>query len=331
MKFDVAVIGCGMAGIAAAKVLVAENLTCVVLEKSRGVGGRVATRRFDGIPVDHGAQFFTARTEVFLSKIGEWKDSGVCREWTSGFPVWQGGGLRYFPDGHPRYCCPLGMTALAKYEARDLEVMREQKVVSVEESGGSFLLRTEAGLEVESRAVLSTAPAPQTRALLGKWIEEQPLKSLETLVYSPCITAIFRVSAFVPDWVAVTVEGEDVQWIAADGSKRDYAGCHGPMVVQGSVAFSREHLEDDPLESSALLLQSAIKITQGGMAGAELLHAHRWRYAMVEDPLPGVFLELSRSRPLFFAGDAFLQANLESAWFSGQSAGKALASRLMAK
>ena len=34
-----------------------------VIEKGRGVGGRMATRRMEGARIDHGAQFFTTRDQ----------------------------------------------------------------------------------------------------------------------------------------------------------------------------------------------------------------------------------------------------------------------------
>lgn len=44
-KFDVAVIGAGMAGLICAQQLQRAGYSVVMLEKSRGVGGRMATRR----------------------------------------------------------------------------------------------------------------------------------------------------------------------------------------------------------------------------------------------------------------------------------------------
>jgi phytoene dehydrogenase-like protein len=53
---DVTVIGGGLAGLACAQALQARGLTCVVLEASDGVGGRVRTDRIDGHLVDRGFQ-----------------------------------------------------------------------------------------------------------------------------------------------------------------------------------------------------------------------------------------------------------------------------------
>ena len=65
MTYDCVVIGAGIAGILAAKQIQQYNLNVFILEKSRGVGGRMATRRFNGGIFDHGAQFFTVREPEF--------------------------------------------------------------------------------------------------------------------------------------------------------------------------------------------------------------------------------------------------------------------------
>jgi len=63
----IAVIGAGMAGIACARTLVQAGHRVTVFEKSRGAGGRMATRRSEFGGFDHGAQFFTVRDERFQS------------------------------------------------------------------------------------------------------------------------------------------------------------------------------------------------------------------------------------------------------------------------
>ncbi|MEM7423722.1 MAG: FAD-dependent oxidoreductase, partial [Pseudomonadota bacterium] len=63
---DVIVIGSGMAGLSCAKVLVEAGLNTVVLDKGRGIGGRLATRRAaDGMQFDHGLQYLSAKTSAF--------------------------------------------------------------------------------------------------------------------------------------------------------------------------------------------------------------------------------------------------------------------------
>ncbi|MFI6843494.1 NAD(P)/FAD-dependent oxidoreductase [Kitasatospora sp. NPDC050467] len=62
---DVVVVGAGLAGLAAARVLTGHGLTVHVLETTDRVGGRMATRELDGFRLDHGSQLLnTAYPEL---------------------------------------------------------------------------------------------------------------------------------------------------------------------------------------------------------------------------------------------------------------------------
>jgi predicted NAD/FAD-dependent oxidoreductase len=69
MTVAVAIVGTGIAGLAAARYLRERGIACTLFDKSRGLGGRMATRRVDTLHFDHGAQFFTARSARFASLV----------------------------------------------------------------------------------------------------------------------------------------------------------------------------------------------------------------------------------------------------------------------
>lgn len=60
----IVIVGAGLSGLVAARSLAASGHDVSVLDKGRGVGGRLATRRIGDAVLDHGAQFFTVRTDV---------------------------------------------------------------------------------------------------------------------------------------------------------------------------------------------------------------------------------------------------------------------------
>lgn len=67
---DVAIVGAGSAGIAAARFLLASGLTVTVLEARHRIGGRTVTRRFKGHPLDLGAHWLHAGPINPLVKLG---------------------------------------------------------------------------------------------------------------------------------------------------------------------------------------------------------------------------------------------------------------------
>ena len=88
----VLVVGAGIAGLAAARRLLevgVDRSDLRVVDKGRGFGGRMASRRIDtpnGVArFDHGAQFFTTRSDLFRATVDRAVDAGAVVEWTRGF------------------------------------------------------------------------------------------------------------------------------------------------------------------------------------------------------------------------------------------------------
>ena len=84
LNADILIVGAGMAGLLAATDLQASGFNPLVVDKGRGVGGRLASRRIGSATFDHGAQFITARTPRFAGLLTEWKELGFVTEWYRG-------------------------------------------------------------------------------------------------------------------------------------------------------------------------------------------------------------------------------------------------------
>ncbi|MFW5681081.1 MAG: FAD-dependent oxidoreductase, partial [Pseudomonadota bacterium] len=148
----VCVVGAGLAGLACARTLADHRLSVTVLDKSRGLGGRMATRRTDGLAFDHGAQFFTARDAVFRRHVEAWAEQGLVARWEpSGRPA----------DGEPWWVATPRMTALARHLGAELEVRGETAVTAVERSAeGWQVIAGDLRLGPFDAVVVAT-PAPQ--------------------------------------------------------------------------------------------------------------------------------------------------------------------------
>ena len=82
----VAIIGAGVSGATCAAALSKAGFKTTVYEKSHGIGGRLATRHTNGASkFDHGAQFFTARTQDFKKKLQQCIDLENLEPWKPKF------------------------------------------------------------------------------------------------------------------------------------------------------------------------------------------------------------------------------------------------------
>ena len=80
----VAIIGAGLSGLTAAQFL-KDFADITIFDKSRGTGGRMATRRAAPYSFDHGTQFFTAKSEAFQAFIAPLINAGVIVRWDARF------------------------------------------------------------------------------------------------------------------------------------------------------------------------------------------------------------------------------------------------------
>ena len=155
---DVLVIGAGMAGLTAAAELQRAGCRVLVLDKGRGVGGRLASRRIGGATFDHGAQFITARTSRFAALVEDGRRAGAVEEWHRG--------ARGQPDGHVRWRGHPAMTSVAKHLARGIEIVLETRVVALRASRHRWSAETGTGDVCSAGAVVLTPPVPQSLAIL---------------------------------------------------------------------------------------------------------------------------------------------------------------------
>ncbi len=324
-QVDVIVVGAGLAGLAAARDLQNAGFSVVVLEKSRGVGGRCATKRLpvgDSMArIDHGAQFFTARGEKLQKLVIKLEYSGVVQAWTRGFPKLTVRGLEPRAAGHTRYVCKDGMNALAKAFVEDaeglpLEVVPNALVSAVFPSHLGWSAVLENGEIYQARSLIVNAPAPQALALTRSSLQPQTLQALENVQFNPCWALMIALET-QPDisWQGLEIEHDVLEWAALDSSKRN-AGSLPTLVLHATADWSQTHLEQSPEVVAAPMLKAAQRLLGDWVKPAAML-AHRWRYAKPSLTHPEPFLAQDN---LVFCGDwctsnhSRIEAALESGW-----------------
>jgi predicted NAD/FAD-dependent oxidoreductase len=321
---DVLVIGAGIAGLTAARELRAAGRQVLVLEKSRGLGGRAATRRWDGSPVDHGAQFFTARSPEFQAQVNDWLQRGVCFEWSRGFHrATEDGPQPPNGDNFPRYACREGMASLG----RDLAgpdpffVLRETKVTIVDGHDSHWEICTEDGRVFHSQALIMTPPPPQSADLLADTSPEAAT-FLQSLPMAPCLAVAARYQQRDFSWRGIQAPTDPtVSWIGNDTSKRpDLHPAATVLVVHASPGFSAAHYGADENVIVPRLLEHAGDLAKADLSAPQSWFLQRWRYALGPQTDGEAARLIPDTLPLVLAGDAIAGGKIEGAWLSGKVA-----------
>ena len=315
------IVGAGMSGLLAGDALQREGWPVTVLDKGRGVGGRMATRRVGGGTFDHGAQFFTVRDDRFSDLVEGWLGAGAAAEWSRGFAD---AGGRPSEDGHPRYRGARGMTSIPKYLARGLDVRTGERAVRVDASVPGWEVACESGLRLEASALLLAMPVPQAMELATSGNYELPAsvrQQLEAVSYGPCLALMVLLdgSAHVPGPGGMQIKGEPLDWIG-DNQRKGISDLPA-ITIHAGPEWSRAHFEDAEADVTRQLISFAsdrlgtdlsTRVVESSLA--------RWRYSWVTDTHPEPFLAASEVPALLFCGDAFGQPKVEGAALSGLAA-----------
>ncbi|MCG5524942.1 FAD-dependent oxidoreductase [Ectothiorhodospira haloalkaliphila] len=299
----IAIIGAGMAGLAAARRLADQGHDCTVLEKSRGLGGRMATRHADALRFDHGAQYFTARGESLKACVRGWQQEGVVAEW-----------------GPDRLVgCP-GMTAPAWAMARGLSIHRHCRITHLDHRPEGWHLQADAGPDHEALArpfdtVLLAIPAPQAMTLAATAGIDFP--AMAQVRYAPTITlmAAFDHPLSLPDVALEPTEGP-LAWIARNATKPGRDAEPETVVAHAGSEWSRAHLNTPAEELGEPLLEALRAIV--GKAQPFHWQVHRWLYARVEQAAGTPCLWDAQQR-IGACGDWALGARVEAAFDSGEA------------
>lgn len=348
----VAIVGAGIAGLACGRRLQAAGHQVTWLEKSRGVGGRLATRRLDQGWVDHGVRYW-APQHPELQALNQLK---LLQLWQAEGFRWQG---QLQPHTSVAYCTERGVNAIAKYLATGCHILRQHRVVGLAACTEGWLLRAEGPngpTTFTVSAVIIAIPAPQAAVLLATLLPASVTAALERVRYAPCLSLIATYDRLplsppldhqrgwhitIPASQTFTSPATPV-WISLDSSKPSgsYVGAPFTVLMQSQALFASHYLQQiDSCQGSAdrLTLQTARHMLAAAAAvipqldRAEWHRLHRWRYSMVEQPYPGACLAVAPN--LLCCGDwchSEGYENIDAAHHSGTVAAQTLLSALSA-
>ena len=324
-KRRIAVVGAGLAGLTAAARISEQGYAVTVLEKSRGAGGRMSTRRAGELRFDHGAQYFTVRDPLFERQVRSWERQGLVLRWRPRIAEIADGTLRDKSDGTARYLGSPGMNGPCRaLAARQADCRFGWELRSARFLDSAWLLESTHGDTLECDALVVTAPPEQQRNLLAHRAALEAIREIR-LLPAWAVMAVLDQPLFT-DWDAAFVNQGPLSWIAGQAARPGRPGAEA-WVLHAGPAWSAEHLDADPSRIAEMMLQAAAALPGAGSFRVEHAVAHRWRYALAEQPLDRGALVFPSER-LVLAGDWCAGSRVEGAFLSGLEAARGVLSAL---
>lgn len=307
---DVVVVGAGLAGATCARTLRQAGVEVRLLDRGRRAGGRMASRRIDGRPVDLGASYLTVSDDAFRAQVEDWQRRGLVRPWTDTFAVAGGEPT----SGPMRWGTPGGLRSLVEDLVADVPVSLETTV--------SRVRRGERGWELDGEpasTVVLAMPDPQARRLLDPGVASS-LPPADP--YEPVLALAARWAERTWDFDGLFVNEHPVlAWVADDGRRR---GDQAPVLVAHSTpAFAAQHLTD-PAAAAPALTRALTEVAE--LPEPSSTHLHRWSFARPARARSSSYVLTEDG--LGLCGDSWSdRPRVEAAYLSGRELALALLDR----
>jgi renalase len=306
------VVGAGLSGLTMAELIRSRSgESPLLLEKSKSVGGRMATRRGPASAFDHGSQFFKDSPESRFLWTERWQQAGCSRLW--------------FERGPVNYHCGLsGMTALAKNLAQKLDWVPDEKVIRIESSNQELGIFCESGRAFQAERIVLSCPLPQSLQILRDSGISFP-DGLDQIVYAKALVGLFEVENVdlpggILDLNDFPVE-IGISSIANNASKG--ISSVPALTVVMSPQFSETHFENPEMQTLEMI-REALQTVLPGVLRVSFQQLKKWRYAHPLGTFQESHLQLSSEPRVFLIGDAFGGPSLAGAVRSALSLVKKL-------
>lgn len=325
---NIAVVGAGMAGLAAAHALQQAGRNVQIFDKGRRPGGRMSSRCNAHGLFDLGAQYFTVRDPDFAKVITHCEKLGVVARWPDIMARHVDGQWQSQRPEHPRFSGVPSMAALTDTLAESLEIHQQVRITSMTHTGSTWRLEDQNGrLWSGFDHVIVAIPAPQATQLLN----EVATSLLPLSGMSSCWSTWVRfgdtltMPEGIDTWQGAFLEASPVLRWAARNHTRPGQHKGERITLLANDEWSDRHLEADP----ALVADEMIEAFRDGypapLPAIEARGAHRWRYAQPRRPTEdtaGYLVDMAKG--LSLCGDWCIDGRVEAAWQSGTRLAQAL-------
>lgn len=297
------IIGAGITGLTVAEKLKESGLPFLVVEKSKGVGGRMATRRDADVTYDHGAQFYKSSSNFLLDN--HWSSAGLTKIW-------------FEKDGIVNKAAIGGMTSLAKHITHKDKLVLNIKIEKINSIVGEWVAINQDGIEFFCEQIFLTCPLPQSLEILRNSQISYP-EHLDKIQYAKSLVGLFEVDSDDIFINTISYEeniGESIFSISNQKSKGLSSRLAFTVVM--NPAWSENNFEEN--ESKNINSISSIFSNYLNSKGKNTIRKaslKKWRYSYPVLKASEPFIEVKPG--LYLLGDAFGGPTIEGAYQSAMN------------
>lgn len=330
----IGIIGAGISGLTAGKILARAGHEVTVFEKSSGFGGRMATRyagKDTATKMDHGIPMFTAESPAFNEFVSELIEKGLVKRWGASLALYDGNRLIKRdpnPAVGPTYTAVDGMNRIGKYLSRYVDVKLNTKVGGLTYFGKNraqkkpWIINMTSSKTFQADAIIIALPAPQAYGILNTTIDEinalKLVRVIDEIRYRPSFSLMVGYGDKpAPDWEGVKCKKSHLEFISNEKAKRKNDQ-ETSFVLHAGESFTIRHQNADEDVIVRKMLSEFAEIAGGWASAPDWHELHFWRYSSPRNYLKKPYFEMEdKDGLLALTGDYFNGDSVEHAYLSG--------------
>lgn len=288
-EVDIVVVGAGIAGLSFARAVKNQGREVLVVERSRALGGRCATWRHAGIPLDYGVPFLHGRSPLFWQTIDQLMVEDVLPGWPERVegegPACQ---PRALDSGVRRAALRGGLNSLAKKLAGGIEIMLESEVGSLKFRNGYFGLEADDFIITTRTLVLAAANGQSLRLLKNSEFFEAAAGAIALFGLAPTLPShsllvCYDAPPAQPAWELLLPNDSPAIQLVSNESSKSAPQQKLCLCIQARPPWSRVHLESPANEWSRELLREVQPYLGDWALNPDWQRPHRWREARLDN------------------------------------------------
>ena len=320
------IIGAGFSSLVLAHKL-SSYFNVIIYEKSRGYGGRCATRYTKNYKFDHGVMFFQTRHKPMLRFLKEMEKLDIIKPWHAKFIEFTNDKMtnkRQWGDAIKHYHSPNGMNYIGQWLANDLAVTLNTKINTIEKQSKQWVLYDENNIEIDRCDwLISAIPSQQAAALIPK--EVSYYNTVKDIHMTSCYSLMLGINKKIDlNWDCALIKEKDISLITCNYNhlnNQDYSSLN----ILSTNKWATANINKDTNEVIKYILSEAENLLPNIKdSDINLCELHRWKYANIK-PYPGSLKSyIDFDHKIASCGDWCIKGTMEGAFMSAEHLAKTM-------
>ena len=295
MNFDVIIVGAGLSGSYLSRKIKELGLNTLIIEKSKGIGGRFSTKPVGKGIADYGCQYLKPKTKELSELIQSLKNKNLIKK------------SNILQDDEA-FIAPYGMNKIPQYLSLGVSTLLNQKVSSIKKMSNNWEIKTNSFL-LKSKILVLTMPINQVSELLK--VSNLAITDIPTADYKSFYTITFQNMDTIGS--KPVLKNDFAPWICNNFLK-------GLSIDQNIFTIN----VNEELSNTLLKLEDNKKhelinrnLKESGFNNFSFYNLHYWRYAFTEGQ-NNIVNYFNEDNMLALCGDSFSVGQADGAVVSAQ-------------